>query len=184
MKQYIFVLYLCLIFSSVIQAATPLPESQLVWLSPSKDEHGSMPLGNGETGINAWVQDDGTLHFYLARTDAWSGNARLLKLGLLKIHFEPNPFVGKDFKQALDTYNGEMTVQSEDFNLRLWVDANDDLIHIETNDSIQRVITVSNKPWRTKEREVDCSRSPWRSTQFFQSSQRTQECNHPRRSFF
>lgn len=37
-----------------------------------------MPLGNGDIGLNVWVEDGGDLLFYLSKTDAWDENARLI----------------------------------------------------------------------------------------------------------
>jgi len=45
-----------------IHAASFSPEAasparyDVVWNSPSKDQNGSMPLGNGSIGINAWIE--------------------------------------------------------------------------------------------------------------------------------
>ncbi len=52
----------------------------VVWDSPSEDSSGSMPIGNGDIGLNLWVNPTGELVFYVSKTDSWSENARLLKL--------------------------------------------------------------------------------------------------------
>ena len=69
-----------------------MPEP-LVWESPSRDSSGSMPLGNGEIGLNVWVEEDGDLLFYISKTDAWDESARLSKLGRIRVSLSPNPFV-------------------------------------------------------------------------------------------
>jgi len=51
-------------------AGDPLDAYNVVWTAPSQDGSGSMPLGNGEVGVNLWVEPDGDLLFYIARTDA------------------------------------------------------------------------------------------------------------------
>ena len=56
-----------------------------VWHTAGPDASASVPLGNGEIALNAWVEPDGTLVFYVARTDAWSENGRLLKVGRLRV---------------------------------------------------------------------------------------------------
>ena len=56
-----------------VQAAN-LDDYNVVWDTPSADAAGSMPLGNGEIGLNAWVEPSGDLLFYIASTDAWSGS--------------------------------------------------------------------------------------------------------------
>lgn len=42
---------------------------------------GPMPLGNGELGINLWVEPSGDLLFYLSRTDSWSETGRPAEIG-------------------------------------------------------------------------------------------------------
>jgi Domain of unknown function (DUF5703) len=39
--------------------------------SPSTDSSGSMPLGNGDIGLNVWVERRRS-PFFLAKSDAWS----------------------------------------------------------------------------------------------------------------
>ena len=69
-----------------------IDDQNVVWNTPSKDSSGSMPLGNGQYGLNVWVEKGGDLLFYVSSTDAWSENARLLKLGRVRIGLTPNPF--------------------------------------------------------------------------------------------
>ena len=57
----------------------------VVWTTPSHDATGSMPLGNGQMGINLWVEEDGDLRFYISRTDSLSEASRLLKVGSVRI---------------------------------------------------------------------------------------------------
>jgi hypothetical protein len=71
---------------------TTLDDCNVIWDSPSKNSLGSMPAGNGDIGINLWVEENGDLLFYLSKTDAWSGNARLLKMGKVRLSLSPNPF--------------------------------------------------------------------------------------------
>ncbi len=133
---------------------TPAP---LIWNAPSKDSSGSMPLGNGDIGINTWVEEKGDLLLYLGKTDAWDENARLLKLGRIRIALSPNPFAaGATFRQELDLANGCIRMQSETdkqkANICLWVDANRPVVRIgiESDIPIQAGATV--EIWRTTER--------------------------------
>ena len=38
--------------------AAPLDACNVVWDSPSENASGSMPLGNGDVGVNAWVETE------------------------------------------------------------------------------------------------------------------------------
>src|SRR6266446_1637362 len=101
----------------------------VVWNSPSKDSTGSMPLGNGDIGLNVWVEESGDVVFYIGKTDAWSESARLLKLGRVRVRFSPNPFAaGQPFRQTLKLSTGEILINGgtpgSEIKLRIWVDAN------------------------------------------------------------
>ena len=73
----------------------------VTWDTPSTDSSGSMPLGNGDTGLNLWVEGGGDLLLYISKTDAWSETGRLLKLGRARVRLTPNPFAtGKPFRQT------------------------------------------------------------------------------------
>jgi hypothetical protein len=72
-----------------------------------------MPIGNGDIGLNVWVEEGGDLLFYLAKTDAWSETARLLKLGRVRVKSSPNPLVkGQPFRQRLRLGSGEILVEA------------------------------------------------------------------------
>lgn len=68
---------------SAFGAAQSVSEYDIVWETPSEDSSGSMPIGNGDIGLNLWVNPAGELVFYVSKTDSWSENARLLKLAWL-----------------------------------------------------------------------------------------------------
>ena len=59
-----------------------------------------MPLGNGEIGVNAWVEPSGELVFYLGTTDAWDDNGRLLKVGRVRVSLDPAPTSQAKFRQT------------------------------------------------------------------------------------
>ena len=87
-----------------IISVTTIDDCNVIWDSPSKNSLGSMPAGNGDIGINLWVEENGDLLFYLSKTDAWSENARLLKLGKVRLSLSPNPFkTGDTFYAGIDS---------------------------------------------------------------------------------
>ena len=88
-----------------------LDHYNVVWDSPSKNSYGSMPIGNGDIGLNVWVEPDRGLLFYIGKTDAWSENGRLLKLGRVRVGISPTPFgKGQPFKQTLDLAGTDVIV--------------------------------------------------------------------------
>src|SRR5512139_4022299 len=105
-------------------AIDPLDAYNVVWTTPSKDSSGSMPLGNGEIGVNLWVEHEGDLLFYISRTDAWDEHARLVKLGRVRVRLSPSPFrQGTPIRQELKLRQGEAVIDAGEMRLRLWVDA-------------------------------------------------------------
>lgn len=56
----------------------------VIWNSSGRDSSYSMPLGNGDIGLNVWIEEDGDLLFYIGKSEAWSETHRLLKLGRMR----------------------------------------------------------------------------------------------------
>lgn len=130
----------------------------VIWDSQSKGSWGSMPAGNGDIGANVWVTADGELQFFISKTDAFSENARLLKIGKVKVKFTPNILSGKNFKQELDLYSGKIKISAEEpgqkATLVFWIDANNPAIVIEGKCDIPVKMEVSYVGWRNKHREL------------------------------
>lgn len=78
--------------SAEAESGDPLDACNVVWESPSADYNGSMPIGNGDIGANVWVEPTGDLVLLLSKTDAWSENGRLLKLGHVRVKLTPTLF--------------------------------------------------------------------------------------------
>lgn len=140
-------------FASPLAARPPNP---VIWKSPSKGSAGSMPIGNGDIGLNVWAEADGNIRFYVAKSDAWDGAGRLLRLGGVDIAFSPNPFSGKNFSQTLDAAAGQIIFTGADgFKCLLWVDANAPVIRIQA--TAPSGVSVSVKPniWRREKTEIN-----------------------------
>ena len=136
-----------------------LEKYHVVWTTPSKGSSGSMPVGNGDIGLNAWVEETGELMFYIGKTDAWSGNGRLLKLGLVHVRFSPNPFAGGvQFKQTLNLQEGKIDIVAgqgaDEVQISLWVDANQPVVHVESHGEKAQVLEVELEMWRTNRRLI------------------------------
>jgi alpha-L-fucosidase 2 len=147
-----------------------------IWTTPSRDSSGSMPLGNGDIGLNVWVEEDGDLLFYLSKTDAWDENAQLLKLGRIRVTLTPNPFVaGATFRQELDQAAGCIRISAEVnshqssvtgppitdhrslVTLLLWVDANRPVVHVAIDGDRPFELRVALELWRTTDHIVEGS---------------------------
>lgn len=119
-----------------------------------------MPLGNGQTGISLWVEQDGDLQFYIGHTDAQSELDRNLKLGKVILALEPNPFqAGAEFRQELILRQGciEITASSQDNRvyIKILVDAESDTIYVSVDSQQPVSATARLQCWRTAEK------APW-----------------------
>jgi len=146
------------------RVSTMLKKYNEVWDTPSKNQQGSMPIGNGAIGLNVWVEQNGDLLFYIARTDSFSGNGRLLKLCRVRVALDPNPFAENNpFRQELRLADGEIAItagaEGKAARLRVWVDANRPVIHVEADTDQPLESKVSLEVWRTARRELGDSTS-------------------------
>jgi len=146
----------------VPSAAAPLSgeggpdHGQVSWNTPSADSNGSMPLGNGEVALNAWVEPSGDLRFFISRTDAWDEYGRLLKVGGVRVRVgEGNTERTKVFRQTLTVNDATLrAVYGEGASrveLNLWVDANRPVIVVEATSAQPTVADATLELWRTNE---------------------------------
>jgi hypothetical protein len=150
---------LAAILAILAVAAEPVSRHDVVWTSPSRDEHGTMPIGNGDIAANVWVEPDGTLSLYLAKSDSWDDNARLLKLGRLRVRLDPDP-LAKDatFVQRLDLANGviDLTMGSPESPTKVvvYVDAHRPVCVVDVLSTLPVHVEVQLDPWRLEPRTV------------------------------
>ena len=116
--------------------AEALAEADVVWDSPSADEMGSMPAGNGDVAASLWVESNGDVIFYLAKNDAFSdhpaGLRGLVKLGRLTLRTSPPLFQpGDRFEQRLAVREGRIHLKTPKIALNFRVDANDPTVHLD-----------------------------------------------------
>jgi len=131
-----------------------LADYNVVWDSPSKDYNGSMPIGNGDIALNAWVEESGDLLFYIAKTDSWDDNGRLVKVGRVRVSLSPRPKAPLvAFRQTLKLLDATISVRygegNDGVNLKLWVDANLPVIRVEVESRRPIEAVASIELWRT-----------------------------------
>jgi len=137
--------------------ANTLDACNVIWDAPSTNSLGSMPLGNGDIGVNAWVEQNGDFVFFVSKTDSWTDSGRLVKLGQVRVRLTPS-LATRPFRQELQIRKGVMEIQSaigsHQSTLRLWVDANRPVIHIEGESKQDTQAQVALYVWRTKDRDM------------------------------
>ncbi|MCD6338535.1 MAG: hypothetical protein J7M29_04035 [Verrucomicrobia bacterium] len=131
----------------------------VVWTSPSQSASGSMPLGNGDISLNAWAEADGSVQFYIGKTDAWGDNARLLKVGKARVDLAPNPFADPTrYRQTLRLRDGTMLIEAGEpgnrTTVKLWADAHHPVIHLTVESDRPLEATAQIELWRTNRYEL------------------------------
>jgi len=142
-------LALCLLLVTAVFAQTNGDPSRynVVWTTPSDDSFGSMPLGNGDVGLNVWVEKNGDLLLYISKVDAFDAGHLLPKLGRIRIKTEAGLSVEK-FKQTLSLIDASILVEVNDANFRIWVDANQPVIRVEGKSKTPRIVHISMESLR------------------------------------
>ena len=140
------------------EPVTPSPY-EVVWDSPSPNCNGTMPLGNGEIALNAWIEPSGDLRFYIARTDSWDDSGRLVKVGALRIKVGDGPAERtKKFRQILTAKDGTLSARygegDAQVDLRLWVDANRPVIYVEAQTAKPSTASAMMELWRNAATEL------------------------------
>jgi hypothetical protein len=136
-----------------------------LWTSPSQNDRGAMPLGNGELGLMLWVEPDGDLQFYLARTDSRTELDRLVKLGKVRLRLSPNPFAsGQPFLQQLRLRGGRVDItagsSTNQLTLHAFVDSDSPTLHINGTSSSPLTVQAIYETWRTADYAGNASDSP------------------------
>lgn len=164
-KSFIFYFFVEMIFIGCAEAYTgksinsSVNKYNVVWTSPSPDHSGSMPIGNGEIGLNVWVEQTGDICFYIGKTDSWGDNGRLLKVGKVRIKTEPQIiFDNCDFKQELDLLNGKIVITSQgnvqgkkqNIGVSVWVDANNPVIYVDAHGDTPVQFNANVELWRAE----------------------------------
>lgn len=140
-----------LIFGYLTNSAqTPSLENyNIIWTSQSKNSSESMPVGGHDLGCNVWVED-GSIYFYIGRSNSFDENNALLKSGRVKIDISPNPF--SNFKQELKLANGYIDITGRDGDLkvtsRIWVEQDRPLIHFELESNKDVMVKAEYQNWR------------------------------------
>ncbi|HEX3988911.1 MAG TPA: DUF5703 domain-containing protein, partial [Verrucomicrobiae bacterium] len=124
--------------------------NDVTWNSLGTNENDSMPLGNGDVAANVWTEQNGDIVLLLSKSDAWSENGQLLKLGRVRVKLNPNPFAEAPMTQTLKLETGEVEIQSGKSTARIWVDANHPVVHVEIQSEKPTQFEAASEMWRTK----------------------------------
>lgn len=128
--------------------------SDVVWDSPSEGSLGSMPLGNGDIGMNVWTEPNGDVLFYISKVDAYDSGHRLHKLGCVRMRFNPVLDATTAFKQTLSLQDATISIEAADMSLELCVAANQPIIYMKGKSATPRTVTLTLEPLRPLHKEA------------------------------
>ena len=130
--------------------------NDVVWNSLGKNENDSMPVGNGDLAANVWTEQNGDLVLLVAKADAWTELNKPVKLGRIRIQLTPNPFAGAaDFHQTLRLEDATIELRAGANLVKIWVDANHPVVHVEGSFAQPTAMRASAELWRTKDHPYD-----------------------------
>jgi len=128
----------------------------VIWSTPSPDASGSMPLGNGSTALNVWVESDGKLYAYIARGDCWGEFGQLYKLGKFSVFLHSGDgspvLTGTGFRWELRLEEGLIRVSTNQAQLDIRVDAHHPAVYVTAEGPADMQAVVESHVWR-KERK-------------------------------
>ena len=131
--------WLVVVAEAEAAAPTAVDRSAVSW--PDADwpaEMGSLPLGNGDVSSNVWVdRRSGDLLLYLAKSDAFDINALPIKVGRVRVAFDPPLWVlghnASGWSQTLTPATGTFSISTSGetgYKLTVVVDANAPVLRI------------------------------------------------------
>lgn len=137
--------------SAAASGIDSLDGCNVIWDGPSKNgSFDSMPLGNGDIGINVWLEANGDLMFYVSKVDAYDSQHLLPKLGRIRLRTEPAVDI-KSVKTTLLLEQAAIEIVAGDAKFRVWVDANAPVIRVQGHCPTQRKASIaaeSLRPWQ------------------------------------
>jgi alpha-L-fucosidase 2 len=153
------ILFFMIALLATVLAAQENPfagSNNVTWTGPGTNENNSMPLGNGDIALNVWTETNGDIVLLIAKSDAWSENGKLLKLGRVRVKLTPNPFItSANFNQTLKLESGEVQIQGGKNFARIWVDANHPAVHLEVQTEQPVQLEAKTELWRTNNYHLD-----------------------------
>lgn len=159
-NKELFLLLLLLLNFCQLSKSQQIRDYNVVWTSPSVNEAGNMPLGNGSLGSNIWTEKNGDLVLYLSRNDAHSELQRLLKLGRIRISFGSGAFSNDvGFRQELDLSTGSILIRGgkkgAQIALKIFISADAPVMYISGSSEQPIKIKVTLENWRRKKHQLN-----------------------------
>ena len=150
---------LALVFAGFSHAAAPAIENleacNVVWEGASQQgSFDSMPLGNGDVGLNVWFESNGDIMFYISKVDSYDSEHLLPKLGRVRLRTEPALDVN-NVKTSLLLEQAAVEIHAGDTRFRVWVDANAPVVRVQGHCPTPRKVTLFAESLRQWQNAAD-----------------------------
>lgn len=139
------------------EVAAMLDSYNVSWNVPGPTAMESMPIGNGDIGLNVWTEPNGDVSFYIGKSDSlgeksWETKG-LMKVGGFRLSMNPSKLPsGAPFVQLLKLRESEILITEgtggDALQIRVWVDANHPVIRVEAKSDSPVSYKVSLINWR------------------------------------
>lgn len=146
---------LCGLSHAAAPAIDRLDACNVAWDGPSKQESfDSMPLGNGDVGVNVWFEANGDILFYVSKVDAYDAQHLLPKLGRVRLRTEPALDI-TNVKTTLLLEQAAVEILAGDTKFRVWVDANAPVIRMQGHCPTPRKVSIAAESLRSWQNAAD-----------------------------
>jgi hypothetical protein len=141
--------------SAAAEAPAALDDCNVAFETPSANAAGAVPVGNGELGASVWIEPGGDLVFYLVRTDSYSEICRLLKIGKVRVTFQPAlPTAFGGFYQELKLRQGRLEVDAGNTHLEVFVEPDRPVVRVAARSTEAFSTRVAYEGWRRERRNL------------------------------
>jgi hypothetical protein len=131
-------------------------KNDVTWTTLGTNENDSMPIGNGDIAANVWTEQNGDIVLLIAKSDAWTELGKIVKLARVRVSLSPNPFAGSsNFSQTLRLEDGCIDLTNEGNLVRVWIDANHPVLHVESHLAQAATLEARMEMWRTNVHSMD-----------------------------
>ena len=151
---FVFSLLQLAFLSAVCAQSEQVSEYNVKWNKLSVIPSDGMPVGNGSAGAVVSAMEGGKIWVLLRHVDAWSEAHRLLKPGDIEITVTPDPFKGKYTQELLMNEAAVVITGDNGFRAKLWIDANNPVMHIVSQAKNKFKMDVKLHDWRTEARQI------------------------------
>lgn len=125
------------------------PEPDVLWTTPSKNVSGSMPVGNGNVGVNVYSTRADEVQLLISHTDSVDETGALVKIGRLVVRLvgAGSGGEGGTFRAAYYISNQTICFRLGHVHAQVWVDANLPVVRMSSTGPAH-ALEISLRMWK------------------------------------